>query len=355
MTPIRRFSLLALLLLALLPVAGAQGYPPVWNNTATYAPGDMVTDYGNIYRCILSVSKPYLDPSKAYANWELTYVRNNTTLVIGVGQPFPDLETAWKYALSATIAQGVYLHLSISTAKGNFAENLDYGLNLDHPFGANISIIGDVEANITFNGDAGFTVDSNHALGAMSYFTLDGTGTSASHNAFSAVGGGNFAFLRNIDIENFDVCFSAANLGQINASFITFGPAQGYYAVATDMAQITLTRSGPIDGQEGNESVGVGLKASDGAEIYAPNITMGDLTTGIEAYSGGLILASGASVQDCGSGAYAITRGYIDVSNGDFEGNIQDLYAITAGVIEAAGAAFTSKSTGTNDGSYILS
>ncbi len=78
--------------------------------------GDLVTDYGNIYRCEVTVSTPYLDPSKTYKNWELFYVRSSTTLPIGVGQTFPDLATAWTYAHNARVAQGAYLHLSIVTS-----------------------------------------------------------------------------------------------------------------------------------------------------------------------------------------------------------------------------------------------
>src|ERR1700722_10721366 len=89
--------------------AGAQTIPAVWQNTAHYEGGDLVTDYGNIYRCIKNVTTPYLDPSKSYGNWELYDVRNNTTLLIGFGQPFPSLDIAWNYCQNARIAKAAYL------------------------------------------------------------------------------------------------------------------------------------------------------------------------------------------------------------------------------------------------------
>jgi hypothetical protein len=131
-------SLIALLIsvLVLSPHhAAAQAFPPVWSNTATYAGGDLVTDYGNIYRCIAAVTTPYLDPSTSYKNWELFNVRNNTTLIVGVGQPFPTLETAWKFALNTTISSGVGLAIEISTAKGAYSETETNTLVLNHNFG----------------------------------------------------------------------------------------------------------------------------------------------------------------------------------------------------------------------------
>ena len=67
-------------------------FPPAYNNQAHYAVGDLVTDYGNIYRCEIAVTKPYLDPSKTYQNWEMFYVRNNTTIPVGYKQTFPILQ-----------------------------------------------------------------------------------------------------------------------------------------------------------------------------------------------------------------------------------------------------------------------
>lgn len=90
-----RFIVLFAGLCAFPGASPAQSYPPVWNNTAHYVAGDMVTDYGNVYRCISAVTTPYLDPSKTYQHWELNYVRSGTTITIGIGQPFPTLETAW--------------------------------------------------------------------------------------------------------------------------------------------------------------------------------------------------------------------------------------------------------------------
>src|ERR1700722_20896691 len=102
---IARLLLAVLSGFAMLSSANAQTeFPPAYNNQAHYAVGDLVTDYGNLYRCQATVTKPYLDPSKTFANWELFYVRNNTTLAVGVGQTFPDVLTAWNYVKNARVA-----------------------------------------------------------------------------------------------------------------------------------------------------------------------------------------------------------------------------------------------------------
>ncbi len=111
-------------------------FPPAWVNTATYAPGDLVTDYGNIYRCETTVTTPYLDPSKTYQDWELYSVRSGTTLTIGAGQTFPTLAIAWNYVRNCHIAMAAYLHLDIVTTTGNHSETFDAPLNLDTKFPA---------------------------------------------------------------------------------------------------------------------------------------------------------------------------------------------------------------------------
>ncbi len=110
-------------------------FPPAYNNQAKYAVGDLVTDYGNMYRCEMAVTTPFLDPSKNYQHWELYSVRNNTTIPIGVGQTFPNLQIAWNYVRNCRIAQAAYLHLSIVTSGGDFSETFSAPLFPRHRFG----------------------------------------------------------------------------------------------------------------------------------------------------------------------------------------------------------------------------
>src|ERR1700722_19849529 len=118
------FIVLVTAFLGLTQAAHAQTeFPPAYNNQAHYAVGDLVTDYGNLYRCEVAVTKPYLDPSKTYKNWELFYVRNNTTIAVGVGQTFPTLAIAWNYVRNCRVAMAAYLHLSIVTSGGALNES----------------------------------------------------------------------------------------------------------------------------------------------------------------------------------------------------------------------------------------
>ena len=137
----RAFALLTCL--AAIGVAGHASaqtqFPPAFNNQSTFQPGDLVTDYGNIYRCLVAVTKPYQDPSKYYKEWQLYYVRNNTTLSIGAGQTFPTLATAWTYIQNCHVADGAYLHLSISTTNGELVENFSAPFLLDQISGSAIS------------------------------------------------------------------------------------------------------------------------------------------------------------------------------------------------------------------------
>src|ERR1700734_4122366 len=131
----RRFARLLIVLGAsLIGLCQAQAqteFPPAYNNQAHYAVGDLVTDYGNIYRCEVAVTKPYLDPSKTYENWELFYVRSGTTIPIGSGQSFPTIAVAWNYVRNCRVATAAYLHLGIVTTSSNFNESFSAPLNLD--------------------------------------------------------------------------------------------------------------------------------------------------------------------------------------------------------------------------------
>ncbi len=138
-------ALSALVVFILVPGAGrAQSNPPAWSSSAVYAVGDQVQTGGNVYRAITKISSPSgTSPAVDYTHWQLSQVLSNTTLLIGGGQTFPNLVTAWTYALYARVADGVYLHFYISTARGDFQEDFGGPFLLDHGSGARIAILGD--------------------------------------------------------------------------------------------------------------------------------------------------------------------------------------------------------------------
>ncbi len=356
---IHRFRLACLLFAGLSLLAAskrteAQSYPPVWNNTSKYAAGDMVTDYGNVYRCIKAVSTPYLDPSKSYGNWELNEVRNNTTLLIGTGQPFPTLAIAWTYALNCRVAQGVYLHLSISTAKGNFTENFSGPMSLDHGSAAGISILGDNLNNISLNfpGNA-FTIDSGNTFGSLSQLTLNQGGYDgiyATQNA--AISDINNVFFNGA---NYDI-FADSGSNVTCGAGLQFSGFYGAVVWAQYGASVSIS-SLNVEGYSGIQETEVPcLAASFGAHIMTQNATIKYLLHAAYAFEGGIVDIMGSTVDGCDSAAYATTKGHICAANVVFSDNSSvDMTATNAGTIDGTGSTYMFKSAnGSSDGSYIF-
>lgn len=355
MNPRVSLTILLTLFVALLPIrANAQTeFPPAYNNQAHYAVGDLVTDYGNIYRCEVAVTKPYIDPSKFYQNWELFYVRNNTTLVVGVQQTFPNLAVAWNYVRNCRVAPAVYLHLSISTANGLLNESINTQLNLNSDSGSQISIIGDSEANITltFPYSSGFYLDTNHAFGSISHLTL--VGTLSGGVGIYAGTGASYADIDNVGIGSF-----GQNILAEHSATIVFGE------------NISIS-GGAVQGCTADTGASV--------EFYGGALTAtGDSMTGKEelyAAHGGRISAEYSNIQDVYTAAYASNGGYVDVSHStftnyhygcfaDFDGNITaedctlngasglDLLANHMAIIDAIGDSTMNTSVG--DGAMIF-
>src|SRR5579871_956344 len=94
----------------------AQSSPAAWNATASYQVGDLAQYNHNIYRSIYPNRNN--NPSTSFSDWELYNARFTLTLNIGVGQTFPDLVTAWRYILNASVAPASAIHLRIITSGG---------------------------------------------------------------------------------------------------------------------------------------------------------------------------------------------------------------------------------------------
>lgn len=176
-----------LALLAISTTAETQSYPPLWNVNATYDVGDMITLNGNVYRCTQAVSAPGGSPSTSYDHWELNEVRNNTTIIVGVGQPFPTLTKAWTYIENARVDQAAKLHLDISTVNGPYRETYSAPFSLDHGSGARISIIGDIPSNITlsFPSSNGFTIDSGDTFKLLQGVTVSQTASNPTYGIYA--------------------------------------------------------------------------------------------------------------------------------------------------------------------------
>lgn len=344
----------------------AQSFPPAFSKTASYAAGDIVQYGGNWYRAMkaLSANGPY--PASAYGDWELNYVRSNTTLVIGVGQPFANLVYAWQFGRNARIADAAYLHFSISTQHGNFTETFNGPFSLDHGSGALISIIGDVVDNITLNFPAntnGLVIDTGHTIAAISGVQITGVLNAASFSSYS--GGiqlisGTICNLTNAIISQFTQGINASEgstivvyqgleitacMNGIQASYSSTVLAPGVH--------ITL---GAYQG--GVSTEGIGLRAADNATISCENANIGNAPAfgqGVVAQDGGLVDVAGATVSEWRAGCEADSNGHIDAESATLKNNTYDISVAQAGTVNDSGATlYDPTEQGTNDGSFIF-
>lgn len=350
----RRFVMLCLFALFLgQGSAHAQSYPPVWNNTSNYVAGDMVTDYGNVYRCIKAVNTHYLDPSKTYQNWELTYVRSGTTIVIGTGQPFPDLKTAWTYIENATIAQAAYLHLNISTANGTHSEQVGNGFVLNHPFGPKISIIGDSPSRITFatqTGSNGFVIDTGYTFGSLSNVGLE----SSTPTGYGLLASGTLLSVSGISMSNFYEGVYAGGQGQVYCmSPISFGGIQSTFFDAEQGGTIFVAAGQEMVGSVSQTPSGTGIFATQGGKVYASSCVISKCHAGMYATGEGLIVATGCQITGSQVAVEASYNGRIYVENSTFSSNSTDLSAVLGASVDAGNSTYTTSSVGKNDGSYI--
>ncbi|HEY3782876.1 MAG TPA: hypothetical protein VGL56_17465 [Fimbriimonadaceae bacterium] len=298
----------AALTLALPCALQAQSYPPAWSSTAHYANGDLVTYTGNYYRAIATIPGSTKLPTADYPHWELYNARVSTTIPIGVDQAFPDLATAWKYTQNAQVGYSGAIHFTILTTNGNFSETFTAPFSLDHPFGANMSIVGDHAANITleFPSTYGIYIDSNHSFAELANVTIDTTTSSDSLVALSA---------------NFN--------GAINE--VTGVNFTGGWAVdvATNVGGL-LRFTGTVDWTNATDRF---LDAESGGQIYLPVNSVLTASTGYRyglfARSGGKIfLGAGSSINGVsggGDGAYATDGGYLMLNGVSFFNNSTDI------------------------------
>jgi len=171
-----RFGIVALCVLAFAGLANAQT-PPVWKATTSYQAGNLVVGSDtNTYRSILASTghNPVVD---ADGWWELSQTYVPTTLIVGVKQRFTKIEQAWGFLRHAVIPSSAPVTISLSTQNAAFEEVLTAPINLDHAFGANISIVGDDELTVHVecaSGVSAFKLDSNDTFGGLKNMTITG-------------------------------------------------------------------------------------------------------------------------------------------------------------------------------------
>jgi len=289
---------MAAFLLSLAAFGQGQSYPPAWNPVGTYAVGDQVQLNGNIVRAIRPVNAL---GRFVYADWEMYYVRNNSTFLIGTQQTFATLQSAWSFFENCHIAQGATLRFYISTTHGDHSENLYQAISLDHPSGANISIVGDDPSRITFSVTQpktnAFELHTGHSFGALSNLTISGatcglfaTGNStigsitglhfkSCGTAIRAEMGANLNFGANVNISGFTLAgcevYSGAVVSFLSGTFISGALSSG---------------STPLTAQ-------YGFDVEFGGELFAQHSTIEDCTVCVFVHERGLAVIDYSTLQ----------------------------------------------------------
>jgi len=344
---------ISLALLAAWPsLARAQSYPPEWKSTSSYAIGDQVQLNGNVLRATHAVTPGGFK----YDEWELWEVRANSNVMIGSGQTFTTFPAAWAYVQNARIAEGAYLHLYISTAKMAFSENFTSPVNLNHPFGANISIIGDNQADVNLSFSAtGFTLDSGHSIALISGMTLTGSQTGS---AIQLIGNASIKAVTNVPISLFRIGIDSQQGSSIYCDKYVTITQFGTAASAQDNASVVF-EDGAIF-SDGNLAGSNGLYEAFGGYIQAKSSYLTGCVNGVQATQGGVVNIEGAKLDNNTYGILATMRAHVDCENATFPRGVNqnydyDIECVAAATVDATGTTTgLTNSLGKGDGSYIL-
>jgi hypothetical protein len=286
----------------------------------------------------------------------LSQVLSNTTLLIGGGQTFPNLVTAWTYALYARVADGVYLHFYISTARGDFQEDFGGPFLLDHGSGARIAILGDNLNNVyfTFFGTNAFIIDTGHSLNTLSGFSV--TNQSSGNTALKADGNATISAVSAVIFNNFLI-----DLQSTQNSTMTVESNCIFEQVGSEVADVEsngslycpggLTATGP-----GTNTLAQGFYAASGGVIIAPSSSLTAFGTGVQATSGAKILIDTATLSQCSAGIVSFYEGYVQCERGNIGGGSVGCDATERGVIDVTSATVTGDSSEdlqASDGGFI--
>ncbi len=311
---------------------------------------------GNWYRAVISLGAHGPYPANAYGDWELNFVRSNTTLTIGSGQGFADLLRAWTFAKSARIADTAYLHLQIVTSKAAFTQTFSAPFSLDHGSGALISISGDNPSliNLTFK-TSGFTIDGGHALGGISNVSINGPGSAQTPNiGITASTGASILSISNTYFSSFNVGVFADSNANIavgsNTRLISC-----YFGMSADHgATIVALGIGFYSSTPGDGLFAIRNGVIDFSDNTLSNADTGSGNGALAEY-GGFIDLAGSTVENWDVGADATDFGHIKAGGGIFQTNTTyDIAASFGGGVEALGAAETNIKVGNGDGSYVF-
>jgi len=292
-------------------------------------------------------------------------VRGNSTYMIGTSETFTTLTGAWSFIKNAHVADGVFLHLYITNAHGNFSQNFSTPFSLDQQSGSQISIIGisKIDCDVTFTTGNGFTLDSGHSFGLISGLDIFG---SSSGSGIVVADNATLGELSNCSLVGFETCLSALNNGdfaQVDTTAFLNCNKPGTECQAEWGGMVTFQSEYTIDGA-GTSGGGTCLFADHGGKISAPSLQMANFNIGVEAKFDGIIDAGGCSIGGCNTGIFATEGGRVFCESGAMGQDAfwtygqqladgTDLNATYGGVIDAIGNTFQTQIADSGHGSFI--
>ncbi len=369
------FVIMGLTVLLTATKANAQSNPPAWTASASFAIGDQAQLGGNVFRCIKAVGPNAASPVTNFTNWELSLVRSNTTLMIGVGQTFANFTSAWNYALNCRVADGTFLHFFISSAGGPFSQTSTTPFILDHSSGPRMAILGDNVTNDVFSFTTnGIVVDTGHSFNTISGVTIQG-GLSSITDGISVNSDASVSDMSNVAFTGFGIAVSAAHNGTVTissnctiggydtlacrATFGGFISASGLSVVSPGASSGFLAdEGGMIFADNSNASGGeFGFTADRGGYIEMENaIAHGQTESCISDTRNATVDAENASLTSAGTALSVANASTVDITGGTINGGLIGINGTDRAFVNAENAVFgTSSETqiNVNDGAEV--
>jgi len=327
-----------------------QSYPPEFATSQAYAKGDQVQYAGNTFRALGPVSPSSNYPTKDYSDWEMIYVRANTSLIIGTANSFPTLQIAWNYIQNTKVADGAYLHLVIAAPNTGhkeplpvgYSESFSGGFCLNHSSGANIALVSTIAGGATLNftgGTSGFFLSGGHTFGGIfgnALLTLKGVVSASPTYGVQVNDSSHLEALDQLTIDTFQEGVEAGPGSSINADAVTItdvvDAAEALYGGYISFTGLNL---------DGGTISDNGLVAIDG-EITALSATFTNVPTAVYSKDHGFIDVSSSTITGSGYGILCQFRGHAKAEDATISGSALDDVSVSGNSsVDAIDATYT--------------
>lgn len=329
--------------------ASSQVNPPVWNGTASYKVGDVVTyaPNGCVFRAIANQTTFHPNPSN-YLFWELYSVNIAAPFVLTVGKTsqFPSLAKAWNYIKDAQIGNQSHVQIKIVSNGLPFLDPLPAGFSLNHAFGSQISILGDNPNKILLvapQDSDGFDLSGNHTFGQVSNVQIGSAVASTTGGTAGLYVSGNSSIsLDHVTLGGFDSEL-VADRGSISLGAGMILSSGSTAVSARNNSSIIWVDQNPVT----INGFLVGIFCQSGSNVRFPPVSSIVNVSGsaIEAFAHGYVSAPGCNISNVGGDGVRAAQGalvdvgYASMANiGTHGSNHVSFRAFTNGTIIASGA-----------------